>query len=133
MNIKKKVGLRTRKGKKVGKSQIDSILKNPFYCGTMRTKYGLAEHHYKPLISTALYQQAQDVAAGYHKKPHKKISEPFILRGLILARIVDVPSLPKSIKSVISTIAARMPREFAKKSISAKSHWLSLYRSTLTI
>ena len=38
---------------------------------------------YKPLISTALYQQAQNVAAGYHKKPHKKISEPFILRGMI--------------------------------------------------
>jgi site-specific DNA recombinase len=78
-----KDGLRTRKGKKVGKSQFDSILKNPFYCGTMKTKYGLAEHHYQPLISTVLYQQAQDVAAGYHKKPHKKISEPFILRGLI--------------------------------------------------
>jgi site-specific DNA recombinase len=76
-------GLRTRKGKKVAKSQIDSILKNPFYCGTMKTKYGLAEHHYQPLISTDLYQRAQDVAAGYHKKPHKKISEPFILRGMI--------------------------------------------------
>ena len=78
-----KDGLRTRKGKKVGKSQVDSILKNPFYCGTMKTKYGLAEHHYQPLISTTLYQRAQDVAAGYHKKPHKKISEPFILRGMI--------------------------------------------------
>lgn len=78
-----KVGLRTKKGKKIAKSQIDSILKNPFYCGMMRTKYGLAEHHYKALISTSLYQQVQDVAAGYHKKPHKKISEPFILRGMI--------------------------------------------------
>jgi DNA invertase Pin-like site-specific DNA recombinase len=78
-----KDGFRTKKGKKVAKSQIDSILKNPFYSGTMRTKYGLAKHHYKPLISTALYQQVQDVAAGYHKKPHKKISEPFILRGMI--------------------------------------------------
>lgn len=78
-----KLGLRTRKGKKVAKSQIDSILKNPFYCGVMRTKYGLAEHHYQPLVSTALYQQVQNVAAGYHKKPHKKISEPFILRGMI--------------------------------------------------
>lgn len=78
-----KLGLRTRKGKKVAKSQVDSILKNPFYCGMMRTKYGLAEHHYQPLISTALYQQVQNVTAGHHKKPHKKISEPFILRGMI--------------------------------------------------
>jgi site-specific DNA recombinase len=79
-----KVGFRTKKEKKIAKSQIDSILKNPFYCGMMRTKYGLAEHYYKPLISTSLYQQVQDVAAGYHKKPHKKISEPFILRGMII-------------------------------------------------
>lgn len=78
-----KAGFLTKKGKKIAKSQIDSILKNPFYCGMMRTKYGLAQHHYKPLISTSLYQQVQDVAAGYHKKPHKKISEPFILRGMI--------------------------------------------------
>lgn len=73
----------TMKGNKVARSQIDSILKNPFYCGKMRTKYGLAEHHYKPLISPSLFQQAQDVSAVYHKKPHKKISEPFILRGMI--------------------------------------------------
>jgi site-specific DNA recombinase len=78
-----KVNFQTKKEKKIAKSQIDSILKNPFYCGMMRSKYGLAEHHYKPLISTSLYQQVQDVAAGYHKKPHKKISEPFILRGMI--------------------------------------------------
>jgi site-specific DNA recombinase len=49
----------------------------------MRTKYGLAEHLYKPIITPALYQQAQNVIAGYHKKPSKKISLPFILRGLI--------------------------------------------------
>ncbi len=78
-----KDGFRTKKGKRVAKSQIDSILKNPFYSGTMRTKYGLAEHHYKPLVSAALYQRVQDVSAGYHKKPYKKISEPFILRGMI--------------------------------------------------
>jgi len=77
------MGLRTKKGQKVAKSQIESIIKNPFYCGMMRTKYGLAEHHYKPIITPALYQQAQDIAAGYHKKPCKRISEPFILRGLI--------------------------------------------------
>lgn len=63
---------------KVDKSQLDSILKNQFYSGTMRTKHGLAELHYQPLISTSLYQRVQDVAAGYHKKPHKKIREPFL-------------------------------------------------------
>jgi DNA invertase Pin-like site-specific DNA recombinase len=76
-------GFRTRKGKKISKSQIESIIKNPFYCGMMRTKYGLAEHQYKPLITPAIYQQAQNVIAGYHKKPNKKITLPFILRGMI--------------------------------------------------
>jgi site-specific DNA recombinase len=62
-----KVGLRTRKGKRVAKSQIDSILKNPFYRGMMRTKYGLAEHNYQTLISPTLYQQARDVLQGITK------------------------------------------------------------------
>lgn len=78
-----RMGLRTKKGLKVAKSQIESIIKNPFYCGMMRTKYGLAEHSYKPIITRALYQQVQDVIAGYHKKPHKRTTAPFILRGLI--------------------------------------------------
>lgn len=78
-----KMGLRTRTGKQLAKSQIDSIIKNPFYCGVMKTKYGLAEHRYEPLISAALYQQAQNVSAGYHKKPHKKVSQSFILKGMI--------------------------------------------------
>ncbi len=77
------MGFRSKKGHKIAKSVIDEILKNPFYCGMMKTKYGLTEHHYQPLVSRALFQQVQDVAAGYHKKPHKSVSEPFMLRGLI--------------------------------------------------
>lgn len=77
------VGFRSKKGQRIAKSLIDEILKNPFYCGMMKTKYGLTEHHYHPLVSRTLFQQVQDVAAGYHKKPHKSVSEPFVLRGLI--------------------------------------------------
>ena len=78
-----RMGFRSKKGHKIAKSVIDEILKKSFYSGIMQTKYGLVEHHYQPLISRELYQQVQSVANGYHKKPHKSVSESFILRGLI--------------------------------------------------
>lgn len=77
------MGLKTKKGQKISKSQMDEILKKPFYCGLMETKYGKIEHHYQPFISRSLFQQVQDVIAGYHHKPHKSVSEPFAFRGLI--------------------------------------------------
>jgi DNA invertase Pin-like site-specific DNA recombinase len=78
-----KMGLRTKKGQKVAKSQVDDILKNPFYCGTMETKYGIIQHRYESIISPSLFYQVQNVSAGFHKKPFKALSEPFVLRGLI--------------------------------------------------
>ena len=77
------MGFKSKKGQKIAKSVVDETLKNPFYCGIMKTKYGLIEHHYETLISKDLYQQVQNVASGYHKKPHKSVTEPFILRGLL--------------------------------------------------
>jgi DNA invertase Pin-like site-specific DNA recombinase len=79
-----KMGLRTKKGQKVAKSQIDDILKNPFYCSTMNTKYGIFQHRYESLISPALFHQVQNITAGFHKKPFKALSEPFVLRGLVV-------------------------------------------------
>jgi site-specific DNA recombinase len=78
-----KMGLRTKKGQKVAKSQIDDILKNSFYCGKMKTKYGVIQHRYESLIPVSLFHQVQNVSAGFHKKPFKAMSEPFVLRGLI--------------------------------------------------
>lgn len=77
------MGLRTKKGGLLAISQINKILKKPFYCGMMDTKYGIVEHSYEPLVSRALFQQVQDVINGYHKKPHKMAIKPFILKGLI--------------------------------------------------
>ena len=77
------MGLRTKKGEPLAISQINKILKKPFYCGMMDTKYGIVEHCYEPLISQALFQQVQDVINGFHKKPHKTAIKPFIFKGLI--------------------------------------------------
>ena len=78
-----KMGLRTKRSQKVAKSQVDDILKNSFYCGTMETKYGTIQHRYESLISPSLFHQVQNISAGFHKKPFKALSEPFVLRGLV--------------------------------------------------
>lgn len=49
----------------------------------MKIKGVLHPHKYQPLISKELYDKAQDVRQGYHKKPFKYASKPYIFRGLI--------------------------------------------------
>lgn len=75
-------GLGGKQGKKLAISQINKMLKNPFYCGIMNTKYGMIEHHYEKLVPVSLFEQVQDVIQGYHKIPHNGL-KPFALKGLI--------------------------------------------------
>lgn len=77
-----RMGLKSKNGETLAISQINKILKKPFYCGVMDTKYGLVEHQYEKLISPSLFEQVQEVINGYHKKPHKAL-KPFVLKGLI--------------------------------------------------
>jgi len=81
----KKMGLKsnTKNPKPLSVSQIEHILRNPFYYGVMRIKDELYSHKYQPLISKELFDKAQQVRSGYHKKLFKYASKPFILRGLI--------------------------------------------------
>ena len=81
----KKLGLKgtTQSDKPLTKSMIYNILKNPFYYGMMRIKGELYPHKYQPLISKSLFDKCQEVMLGYHKKPFKYASKPFVLRGLI--------------------------------------------------
>lgn len=80
-----KVGLRsnTKANKLLTISVIARILDNPFYYGMMKIKDKLYPHKYQPLISKELFDKAQQVKAGYFKKPCKYASKPFIFRGLI--------------------------------------------------
>jgi len=80
-----KLGLRgTGKGfKPLSSGMIYHTLRNPFYYGQMKIKGHLYPHKYQPLITKALFDKCQDVMAGYHKKPFKYASKPFIFRGLI--------------------------------------------------
>ena len=77
------MGMRTKLGRKVAKSQIESMLKNSFYSGIMSTKNGQFPHQYEPLVTQQLFRKVQDVFAGYYKKPFKASTSAFILKGLI--------------------------------------------------
>ncbi|MDP8218070.1 MAG: recombinase family protein [Candidatus Theseobacter exili] len=79
----KDLGLRSKKDKPIARSQIESMLKNPFYHGVMRTKKGFFTHKYETIISKHTFDRVQDVFASYNKKPHKPVAAPFVFKGLI--------------------------------------------------
>ena len=81
----KKLGLtnNSKSKKPVSTSQINWILKNPFYYGQMRAKGKLYQHHYNPLISLYLFNKALEVKKSWHKKPFLYAAKPAIFRGLI--------------------------------------------------
>ena len=64
-------------------SSIFHALKNPFYFGLMLVKGQLYPHKYQTLVSKELFEQVQQVKAGYHKKPFQYAAKPFVFRGLI--------------------------------------------------
>ena len=73
----------TPTGTYLTKSQIEHILKNPFYYGEMRYRSKLYPHKYKPLISKELFEKAQAVRQNWNKKPFTYAGKPFIYRGLL--------------------------------------------------
>lgn len=73
-------------GLPVSTSQIEQILKNPFYYGVMRVKGKLYPHKYEPLISLHLFNRVEQVIASYNKKNFKRTNKPYIFRGLITCK-----------------------------------------------
>ena len=64
-------------------SMLYHTLKNPFYYGMMKIKNELYQHKYPSLIAKNLFDKAQEIMNGWHKKPFKYAAKPFIFRGLI--------------------------------------------------
>ena len=81
----KKLGLKnnSKSQKPFSTSQIDWVLKNPFYYKKMRSKDKLYQHIYEPLISLYLFEKALKVKENWHKKPFRYAAKPAIFRGLI--------------------------------------------------
>lgn len=79
-------------------SQVDKILKNPFYYGIMLNKCNLYPHIYKPLITRELFKQCEAVRFGRHKVFSKETGTEFIFKGLITCKncgCVVTPELKK--------------------------------------
>ena len=61
-------GLRTRGGKRLGKSAVESVLKNPIYYGWFRWRGRLYKGIHEPIVTKELFDAVQ-MAFGNHNKP----------------------------------------------------------------
>ena len=68
---------------KLATSQLDRILKNPFYKGEMRIKGKLYPHKYETIISEDLFDKTEAVRTSYAIKPTRYAGLPYAYRGLI--------------------------------------------------
>jgi site-specific DNA recombinase len=78
-----KEGLRSKKDCKIAKSQIEKILKNPFYYGYMQYNGLLYKHIHPTLISKELFDECQAVKQGRRKIKSKRTGKPFVLKGML--------------------------------------------------
>jgi DNA invertase Pin-like site-specific DNA recombinase len=77
------LGLRTRQGKRVTRSEIHGILRNPVYCGTIRWGGEEFTGKHDALVDRLVYDQCQDVMSGRNQTKAKPASErEFAYRGL---------------------------------------------------
>lgn len=61
----------------------DKILKDHFYYGVMTWNKKMYPHKYTPIITKALFDQVQQIKAGFNKKRFKYAGKPYIYRGLL--------------------------------------------------
>lgn len=102
MRAVREMGLRgTVNNKPIGLGTIQSILTDTFYYGEMKVKGKLYPHKYEPLISRELFDRCQEVALGWHKKPFKWGSKPYILRGMIKCAFCGCMITPETQKGHI--------------------------------
>ena len=83
------------------KGYIDFILKNSFYYGVMKWKGEEFKHKYKPLISKELFDQVQQIKAGFNKKPFKYAGKPYMYRGLIRCAHCGLSVTPEKHKNFV--------------------------------
>lgn len=82
-------------------SQVDKILKNPFYVGVMRVKGQEYAHSYTPIITRELYDTAQGTASRFKKQPFKYAGIPYFYRGLITCRTCGCRITPERSKGYV--------------------------------
>lgn len=88
-------GLRSWRGKPLGKSGIEVILANPFYCGLIRIKTTGATYQgiHEPLVSVRTFERVQDIRAG--KSGKKMARHNHVYRGLFRCRLCRASMIPE--------------------------------------
>ena len=74
-------GLTSRTGKKLSKSMVDSILKNPFYIGEFIWDSERYIGNHQPIVTSELFNKVRSVRESNSKPKTKKTKFPF--RGLL--------------------------------------------------
>lgn len=76
--------LQTELGIKWSTGMVDRILKDKFYCGIMTWNDKDYPHRYPQIITPTLFNQVQDIKAGFNKKRCKLEGSPnYLYRGLL--------------------------------------------------
>lgn len=65
------------------KGFIDKVLKDHFYYGIMTWENKQYKHKYPPIISKEVFDQVQQIKAGFNEKRFKYAGKPYISRGLL--------------------------------------------------
>lgn len=80
-------GLKTKKGKMMSTSSMQSYLTNPFYYGLMRWHGDTKMGNHKPLITKALFDQVQFVLSKHRHFLVRQRKYSFLLRGFVFCPI----------------------------------------------
>ncbi|MEO9514534.1 MAG: recombinase family protein [Rhizobiaceae bacterium] len=78
----RRLGLTGWYGKPVSRSNIETILRNPFFMGKMLIRGTFYDATHEPLITASQFQRVKDVKAGRHRK--KTTKHQMALRSLLI-------------------------------------------------
>ena len=78
------MGLRSRDGKELSRSNVHYVLRDSFYYGmAVSKKHGPYKHKYKPLITKGVFDQCEAVLDKRNNTRTKELSKPFLFKGLL--------------------------------------------------
>jgi site-specific DNA recombinase len=68
-------------GTVISKTNLEKMLKNPFYIGTFRFKGSVYRGKHAPIVSVDLFETVQSVLGGHNRPKYRKLHIPF--RGIL--------------------------------------------------
>lgn len=73
-----RLGLRNRRGQQLRVTQLQKMVRNPFYAGVIRsTRFGLFPGAHEPIVRRATFDRVQEVLDGKRIRRTKRFSFPF--------------------------------------------------------